>query len=332
MTSVPTRRLGRSNLQVSALALGTWPLGGDMAAGDLKLGYADVDEGETVAALERGLEAGITLVDTADAYGAGHAERALKPVLAAHPDVKIATKFGNVIDERTRQLTGVDVSPQAIRSAAQASLARLGRDRIDLYQLHTPDITRGQAEDVLTTLEELVTDGSVAWYGVSTDDPELARPFIDGEHCTAMQIELNVLDDNPAMLELCESSDLGVLCRSPLAMGLISGKYSASRPVAAADDVRTHQPEWMKWFVKGTPSPEYLEALDAVRSDLASDGRSLVQGALAWIWARSERAIPIPGFRNAAQVDDLVQALEKGPLAPDAFQHIEAALRGRSAA
>lgn len=332
MTTLPTRRLGRSDLSVSALALGTWPLGGDMASGDLKLGYSGIDERETVAALERGLAAGVTLIDTADAYGAGHAERALKPVLAANPHVLIATKFGNVIDEETRQLTGVDVSPEHVRSAAEGSLSRLGRDRIDLFQLHTPDITTAQAEDVLETLESLVTEGAIAWYGVSTDDPELAAPFVDGEHCTAMQIELNVLDDNPAMLELCESADLGVLCRSPLAMGLLGGRYTANRPVPGADDVRTHQPEWLKWFVKGTPSPDYLAALESVRADLSSDGRSLVQGALAWIWARSDRAIPIPGFRNAQQVDDLVGALERGPLASDAFDRIEHALRGRDAA
>ena len=332
MSTLPTRRLGRSNLEVSALALGTWPLGGDMAAGDQKLGYAGIDERETVAALERGLAAGVDLIDTADAYGAGHAERALKPVLAAHPDVRIATKFGNVIDEQNRQLTGVDVSPEYVRSAAHASLARLGRDRIDLLQLHTPDISAAQADDVIGALESLVDEGAVAWYGVSTDDPDLARPFVGGEHCTAMQIELNVLDDNPAMLELCESADLGVLCRSPLAMGLLGGKYTANRPVAGADDVRTHQPEWMKWFVKGTPSPQYLAALDSVREDLTSDGRSLVQGALAWIWTRSDRAIPIPGFRNEQQVDDLIGSLRHGPLASDAFERIEQALRGRDAA
>lgn len=332
MTVMNTRRLGRSGLEVSALGLGTWPLGGDMASGDLKLGYAGIDEHETIAALERGLAAGVTLIDTADAYGAGHAERALRPVLAAHPDVLIATKFGNVIDEPTRQLTGVDVTPEHVRSAAQASAARLGRDRIDLLQLHTPDISVTQAEDVLAALERLVDDGIIAWYGVSTDDPRLARPFVAGEHCTAMQIELNVLDDNPAMLELCESADLGVLCRSPLAMGLLGGRYSAAHPVQGADDVRTHQPEWMKWFVKGTPSPAYLAALDAVRTDLTTGGRSLVQGALGWIWARSERAIPIPGFRNALQVDDLVGAAAHGALEPEAFRRIEQALRAPEAA
>ncbi len=188
MTTISTRRLGRSGLEVSALGLGTWPLGGDMASGDLKLGYAGIDERETVEALERGLAAGVTLVDTADAYGAGHAERALRPVLAAHPDVLIATKFGNVIDESTRQLTGVDVSPDYVRSAAEASLGRLGRERIDLYQLHTPDVSPAQAEDLVATLEGLVEAGTIAWYGVSTDDPDLARPFLPGEHCTAMQI------------------------------------------------------------------------------------------------------------------------------------------------
>ncbi len=297
-----------------------------MASGDQPLGYSGVDPLEAVRAVERGIEGGVTLVDTADVYGTGQAERLLAPVLAAHPDVAVATKFGNTYDERSRQLTGTDVTPRYIRWAVEQSLRRLGRDRVDLYQLHTPDISRAQAEDVLETLEGLVDAGTIAWHGVSTDSPELAEPFVAGPHCTALQIELNVLDDNPAMLELCEREDLAALCRSPLAMGLLGGRYDAASRIPA-DDVRGRQPEWMRWFADGAPAPAYLEMLDRVRAELTAEGRPLARGALAWIWARSERTIPLPGFRDERQVEDHLAALEEGPLPAERFAAIERVLR-----
>src|SRR5512133_554480 len=148
--TVLARRLGRSNLQVSALGLGCWAIGGAMAAGDQPLGYAGVDDAEAVRALHRAVELGVTLFDTADAYGAGHSERLLGSVLADHPEVLVATKFGNTIDEATRQLTGVDTSPAYVRRALAASLRRLGRERVDLYQLHTSDVTRERAHHLRT--------------------------------------------------------------------------------------------------------------------------------------------------------------------------------------
>jgi aryl-alcohol dehydrogenase-like predicted oxidoreductase len=316
------RRLGRSGLTISALGLGGWALGGRMASGEQQLGYANVDENEAVGALRRGIELGATLIDTADAYGAGRSERLLAPVLAEHPEVLIATKFGNTIDEDARQLTGTDVSPDYIRHAADASLQRLGRERIDLYQLHSPDITPAQAADVAGALEGLVDAGKIAWFGVSTDSPELAAPYLDSPHFTAVQIELNVLDDNPAMIAFCDDNDLAGLCRSPLAMGLLGGRYDAATRIGA-DDIRGKQPEWMRWFVDGRPAPDYLERLEAVRGELTADGRTLAQGALGWIFARSQRVIPIPGFRNDAQVEDNLGALEFGPLDPARFAAVE---------
>src|ERR1039458_5237843 len=138
--SLQTRRLGRSDLYVSALGLGCWAIGGAMAAGDQPRGWAGVDDADAVRALRRAVDLGVTLFDTADSYGAGHSERVLSTVLAAHPEVLVATKFGNTFDEDARQLTGVDTSPAHVRQALHASLRRLGRDRIDLYQLHTPDV------------------------------------------------------------------------------------------------------------------------------------------------------------------------------------------------
>jgi aryl-alcohol dehydrogenase-like predicted oxidoreductase len=305
------------------MGLGCWAIGGAMASGDQPLGYAGTDDDAARAAIRRGVELGVTLFDTADAYGAGHSERLLGSTLP--PDVRVATKFGNVIDEPSRQLVGVDVSPAYVRKAVAASLRRLRRDRIDLYQLHHWDVTPAQAEDLVAVLEELVDEGSIGWWGVSTDSPDIARLFSAAPHCTAMQLQLNVLDDNPSMLRLCAEHDLAALCRSPLAMGLLGGRYSASSTLPA-DDIRGRQPEWLRWFVDGRPSADYLAALDGVRGVLTRDGRSLAQGALAWVWAHDERTIPLPGFRNSAQVSENADALALGPLSPSDYDAVQSAL------
>jgi aryl-alcohol dehydrogenase-like predicted oxidoreductase len=320
-----TRRLGRSGIEVSALGLGGWAIGGAMARDGHSLGYAGADDDEARAAIRRGVELGVTLFDTADAYGAGHSERLLGQLLENQPDVRIATKFGNAIDEATRQLTGVDVTPGYVRRAAAASLRRLRRDRIDLYQLHHSEVTPDQADDLVAVLEDLVTEGSIAWWGVSTDRPATARRFAAAAHCTAMQLQLNVLDDNPEMLQVCAEHDLGAMCRSPLAMGLLGGRYTA-RSALPEDDIRGQPPEWLRWFSGGRPDPSYLGALEAVRTSLTGDGRTLAQGALGWIWARDDRAVPLPGFRNRAQVEDNAGALDYGPLTPERYSSVQTML------
>jgi aryl-alcohol dehydrogenase-like predicted oxidoreductase len=323
-----TRTLGKSGIDVSAIGLGGWAIGGAMARGDQQLGYAGTNDDDARRAIRRGVELGVTLFDTADAYGAGHSERLLGELLEHEPQVRIATKFGNTIDEATRQLPGADVTPGYVRTAVRESLRRLRRDRIDVYQLHHSDVTHAEADDLVAVLEELVDDGAIAWWGVSTDDPKVAGWFADGPHCTAMQLQLNVLDDNPDMLALCAEHDLAALCRSPLAMGLLGGRYDQNT-VLPADDVRGKQPEWLEWFEDGRPSPRYLAALQSVRDILTRDGRTLAQGALAWVLAHDERTIPLPGFRNTAQVEDNVGALPGGPLPCEPHDAVEAAL-GRS--
>jgi aryl-alcohol dehydrogenase-like predicted oxidoreductase len=323
--TIPRRRLGRSGLQVSAIGLGCWAIGGAMSAGDQSLGYAGTDDAEAVRALHLAAERGVTLFDTADAYGAGHSERLLGPVLAAHPDVLVATKFGNTIAEDSRRLTGVDTSPAYVRRALEDSLRRLGRDRVDLYQLHTPDVG---LDDVAAVLEDLATEGKIGWYGVSTDDPAHLAAFAAGPHCTAVQLQLNVLDDNPAMLAVCDRHDLAALCRSPLAMGLLGGRYTRTSTMPD-DDVRGRQPDWLCWFTDGRPNAEFLDRVDAVRGLLTAGGRTLAQGALAWVLAHHPRAIPLPGFRDRAQVEDNTGVLSAAPLTAADHDAVEHTLRGR---
>jgi aryl-alcohol dehydrogenase-like predicted oxidoreductase len=321
------RRLGRSGIEVSALGVGTWALGGPMAAGDQQLGWGAVDDEESVRALRRAAELGVTFYDTADAYGAGHAERVLARALGGRREELVwATKWGNTYDEATRQLTGTDPSPAYARRALEASLRRLGTDRVDLWQLHLGDLAPALAEDLVALCETLVDQGSVRAYGWSTDDPGRAAVFARGPRCTAVQHQLNVLEDAPAVLALCEAEGLASVDRSPLAMGLLSAKVTAET-VIAAGDVRHAQPEWLRWFSGGRPSAGFLARRDAVREVLTSDGRTLAQGALAWLWARSPATVPVPGCRTVAQVEENAGAMASGPLSTEQFAAVEAVLR-----
>ncbi len=325
-----TRTLGRSDISVSALGMGCWAIGGPSWSGTTPLGWGKVDDAESVRAIHTALDLGITFFDTASVYGAGHSERVLGRALPGgrRSQVVIASKFNGVFDEVTRQVTGSDTTPAGIRAACEASLRRLGTDYLDLYQFHDNGFPPEEAGPVRHTLEALVAEGKIRAYGWSTDFPKSAACFAEGPACTAIQFQLNVLDDNPDMITLCERHNLAAINRGPLAMGLLTGAY-ASDTQPSTDDVRgEHSPEWMKYFSKGKPNPEWLAKVAAIRSILTSEGRTVAQGALAWLWARSPQTIPIPGFRTVAQVRDNCGALQSGPLSPDQMREI-ATILGR---
>jgi aryl-alcohol dehydrogenase-like predicted oxidoreductase len=320
------RSLGRSGITVSALGAGCWAIGGPFWAGDDPHGWGEVDDEESVAAVHAALDAGITFFDTADVYGAGHSERILARALRGHrDDVVIATKFGNLFDERTRQVTGQVTSGGQVRPACLASLDRLGTDRIDLLQFHLNDHPLDAAAEIRDACEALVTEGLVRAYGWSTDFPDRAEVFAAGPHCATVQLALNVFEDNPAVLSVADRHDLAAINRGPLAMGLLTGKYSTSAVLDTAD-VRYRAPSWLRWFRDGRADPAFLGRLESIREILTSDGRTLAQGALAWLWARSPRTVPIPGFRTVAQVTENAGAMAHGPLTPDQMHEIDGLL------
>lgn len=322
------RLLGRSGIEISAMGLGCWAIGGPFWDGTTPHGWGEVDDDESIRAIHAALDLGITFFDTANVYGAGHSEKVLGRALGdKRKSVVIATKFTAVFDEKTRQVTGSDVTPEGIRSACNASLHRLNTDYIDLYQFHDNGYPAKKAVPVRDTLEELVREEKIRAYGWSTDFPDRARVFAEGENCTAIQLQLNVLDDNPEVIAVCEEHDLAAINRGPLAMGLLTGKYTADSK-AAMNDVRGEKaPDWMKYFKDGKPNPEWLEKREAVKTILTSKGRSLSQGALAWLWARSSKTIPIPGFRTVQQVEENVKAMDFGPLTTEQMKKIEALIR-----
>lgn len=324
------RELGRSGIEISAMGMGCWAIGGPFWDGEQPLGYAGADDEESIRAIRRAVELGVNFFDTADLYGAGHSEEILGKALQGHrEDVVISTKFGNVFDSKTKQRTGENTSPDYIQKACKKSLKRLRTDYIDLYQLHINFLDKSKARIVRRTLEKLKEERLIRAYGWSTDDPKRAKIFSEGKNCTAIQHDLNVMKDNEPVLKLCESENLASVNRTPLAMGLLTGKYDKESKLPS-EDIRGKPPEWMDYFKNGKPNKEWLEKLGRIKEILTSEGRTLAQGALAWIWARSENTIPIPGFKTVEQVEENIRAMEYGPLTESQMDEIDDILGERS--
>ena len=230
-----TRKLGRSGIEISALWMGCWAIGGPFWSEGTPPGWGEVDDNESLLAIQRALDLGVTFFDTANVYGTGHSERILGKAFAGkRQEVVIATKFNALFDEERREVTGASCTPEEIRQACEDLLRRLDTDYIDLYQFHDNGYPAKQAEPVRETLEGLVKEGK--------------------------------------------------------------------------------------------PNPDFLKKIETLREILTSHGRTLPQSSLAWLWARSEQAIPIPGFRTVQQVEENCSTLEHGPLTRTQVEDIETLL------
>lgn len=310
---------------IPALGLGGWAIGGPVFGGETNYGWGVVDDRQSEAAIAAAIDLGIRFFDTAPTYGAGHSETVLGQALRHHPDVLIGTKVGYEIDPATRQIKGADASSAAVRRGVEASLRRLQRDHIDIVHLHLNSLPVTEAEETFAALEDLRQDGKIRDFGWSTDFPESAKAFAQLPGFVSIQHAMNVFFRATDMIKTIEDKGLVSINRSPLAMGLLSGRFDASTELPK-DDVRALTMDWLSYFKDGRVSPAYLRQLESVRELLQSGGRTLVQGAIGWLWARSDRSLPIPGFRNKAQVIDLAGALRFGPLPRDVMDAIEAVI------
>jgi aryl-alcohol dehydrogenase-like predicted oxidoreductase len=315
-----TRKLNGKS--IPALGLGCWAIGGPFYSGDTALGWGDVDEAVSIRAIDAAVEAGIRFFDTAQAYGCGHSEIVLGKALKSKPDVQIGTKVGYAIDPESKQLTGEMLEPSAIKQSIEQSLQRLQRDHIDIVHLHLNEASIETAGVIFDTLADLRKAGKILSFGWSTDFPDRAAAFAKRDGFVAIQHAMNVFYRADMLVPTIEKHNLLSINRSPLAMGLLGGKHNASTQFSA-NEIRGQTADWMAYFADGKVKPDYAKRLSAVREVLQSDGRTLAQGALAWLWARSAHTLPIPGFRNTAQVEDLAGALRFGPLSTAAMAEIE---------
>lgn len=308
------RTLGKSKLEVSAVGMGCWAIGGpwtwDQPGREpYPAGWGDTDDEESVRAIHAALDMGVNFFDTAANYGAGHSEVVLGRALKGKRDkVVVATKFGHIVNEEKKTVYGdPDQIIKNVRTDVEKSLRRLQTDFIDIYQLHDGGYDPKLALELQSVLEELVSVGKIRWYGWSTDIVESARSFASGAHCTSIQFRLNAIYDNPEMRKVCADSDLAGINKDPLNKGILTGKFS-SNSTFPENDIRSRANFSDPDIVKR------LQIVDEIRDILTSNGRTMAQGALAYIWALDERMIPIPGFKSVQQVKDNAGAMEFGPL------------------
>jgi aryl-alcohol dehydrogenase-like predicted oxidoreductase len=307
------RRLGRSGVKVSPLGLGTARIAGLGWRDDLAPQDPSQTTHDAVRQIQAAVDLGVNIFDTADNYGQGLSERILGEALRDRREgIVVATKFGE--DPMPDQEDPWSLDAVTVERACEASLRRLGINCIDLYLLHRRDYSLERAPALMEVLEDLVRAGKIRYYGWSTDDVERARLFARGKHCIAIEHRLNVFNDNGAMLDLCREQELASLNRVPLLMGVLTGRWSPKTKLEEGDPRA-------QWFEED----EFLNLLACakqIETYLTSEGRSYVQGALGWIWARSPLTIPLPGFRNLEQMQALLQAQEYGPLSLDVMQAI----------
>lgn len=312
------RKLKGSNKTLSALGMGCFGLGGPfMRADGSYLGYGKVFDEESIKTVRKAIELGVNIFDTADIYGVGSSEKVLGKALKEYrDDVVIATKFGSVFEEGNPHTPDKkNTSPEYIRNAIEASMKRLQTNFIDIYQLHSSNHDPDDARKVQITLEELVEDGLIGGYGWSTDDPKRMEIFTKSENCNSVQYAMNIILHNNQMIQFCEKNDLIGLIRSPLASGILTGKYNEHNNIAANHmlaGVDFSQERYKEINIK----------LQKLKNILKQGDRTLVQGQLSYLMATSKTTIPIPGAKTVEQIEENAGTLEFGPLSKDLVDQI----------
>ncbi len=327
------RNLGKSGVEVSAMGLGCMSIAGTpwtwVDGSPVEIGTCS--EEDAIKMLHKALDLGITFFDTADLYGCGRSEERIGKAFSGKRDnIVIASKFAYRFKESERRIlskgeaqfqegVGYSIEPEYIRLCCEDSLRRLNTDYIDLYQLHHAG-ARIQ-EEHYAILEELVSEGKIRWYGWSSDHPEDAERMSTWKHCTAIQQEFNIFNGNLDTLAVCEKNNLASINRTCLAAGLLSGKINSLTD--SSNGGRTRD-----WDLEQGREGAWLRKLEAIREILTSEGRTLVQGALCWLWGKSDATIPIPGFRTTEQLVENCGALEHAPLTVKQLEEIEDIKRG----
>jgi aryl-alcohol dehydrogenase-like predicted oxidoreductase len=285
-----TRTLGAQGLEVSALGLGC------MGMSEF---YGRADEGEAIATIHRALELGVTFLDTADMYGWGANERLVgKAISDRRNRVVLATKFGNVRGPNGEFL-GIDGSPAYVRSACEASLQRLGVDSIDLYYQHRVDL-KTPIEETVGAMAQLVREGKVRYLGLSEAAPATIRRAHAVHPISALQSEYSLWTRDPEaeILPTVRELGIGFVAYSPLGRGFLSGRI---RSVDDLDekDFRRRGPRFQAENLRRN-----LELVTEVEELAAEKGATPSQVALAWVLARGEDIVPIPGTKRVAYLEE----------------------------
>ncbi len=290
------RSLGRNGPLVSALGLGC------MGMSEF---YGPADEAESLATIGRALDLGITFLDTADMYGVGRNEALIaRAIRGRRGEVFLATKFGNVRGPDGAFL-GVSGRPEYVRTSCDGSLKRLGVDVIDLYYQHRVD-TDVPIEDTVGTMGRLVEEGKVHFLGLSEASAATIRRAHATHPIAALQTEYSLWtrDVEDEILPACREMGIAFVAYSPLGRGFLTGTIESTGSLAP-DDFRRHSPRFTEANLKHN-----LEIASRVREAARAKKCTPAQLALAWLLARGDDVIPIPGTKRRAYLEENAGAVD----------------------
>jgi aryl-alcohol dehydrogenase-like predicted oxidoreductase len=307
------RKLGKSNLEVSAIGLGCM---------GLNFSYDhSLSKEESIKLIRQAVELGVTFFDTAEIYGPFTNEEIVGEALKPMRDrVVIATKFGFVIDPKTGKYTSMDSRPQHIREVCDASLKRLGVEVIDLFYQHRVDLNV-PIEDVAGAVKTLIAEGKVKHFGLSEPGAQTVRRAHAVQPVTALQNEYSLWTRGPetnGILDVCEELGIGLVCYSPLGKGFLTG--------AMTKDTKFGDNDFRKNLPRFTPEAmEKNQALVDLLKRIADEKKATpAQIALAWLLAQKPWIVPIPGTTKLHRLRENAGAASV-ELTPDDLREIESA-------
>lgn len=289
------KRFGSTDLDVSVIGFGAWGIGGPAMAGDMAIGWGEVDDRVSVQALEKALDQGVNFIDTADFYGLGHSEALVGRVVGNRTDVVVATKVGHRLDENGQAAR--DYSSKHILDACEKSLTRLRRDAIDYYQLHSPRVVDFEDGSCIRAMEQLVQEGKVRYWGASLNTFD---PFPEAEYMMAyglgsgMQIVHNIINQRATgLIDQASRAGYGIIARMPLQFGLLTGKFS--RDDRFSEDDHRH--------FRLTPEvlARALDDLEPVWEIADRYGVTKTQFSLSFVLGTPGVSTVIPGIKTPAQ-------------------------------
>jgi aryl-alcohol dehydrogenase-like predicted oxidoreductase len=326
--TLPMRPLGRTGLQITRVGFGSWAVGG----GGWAFGWGPQDDVESLATMRHALDLGVNWIDTAAVYGLGHSEEIVGRLLRDIPHTKrpfVFTKCGLVWSENNRMREPRRIlTPDSIRRECDASLRRLGIERIDLYQFHWPDEVGTRVEDSWAAMVDLVHEGKVRAIGVSNFDVQLLARCEANRHVDSLQPPFSLINRAAADRDItwCARHDTGVICYSPMQSGLLTDSFAADRIASLApDDWRRRAPEF-----KQPNLGRNLLLRDALRPIARRHETSVSAVAIAWTLAWPGVSGAIVGARTPMQVDGWIGAASI-ELTPRDLDDIAAAIQQTAA-
>ena len=314
------RPLGRTGLEVSEISFGAWAIGGE---------WGEVPEADALAGLQAAVDAGVNLFDTADVYGRGRSEELLGRAVGNRPDVLVATKFCRWDDVADPASYG----EKRVRGYCEASLRRLRREAIDLYQVHSPPtevIARGDVFEVLRTLQR---EGKVRSFGVSVETAAQGRVALEHDGVAVLQVIFNIFRQNlvDELFPQVDTAGAGVLARIPLASGLLTGKFTRESTFPS-NDHRNYNRNGAAFNVgetfAGVPFELGVELAEELR--WIADGRgTMAAAALRFVLDNPNVSAAIPGFKSPRQVEENLAAAAVPPFSSVELERLAGFYRER---